>query len=196
MQKEARQTILIVVLGILVVFALGYLFYQSGQMEMPESYATATAVLSSPTGKTVGKITFQQSENGVLIKAEAHSLSPGGHALSIHPVGSCSPDIRTAGRQINSTGDEQGLVSDPATNNPQGDDLPNIYAGADGIARADFFSSGITMEQDAKGSVFDADGSAVIVHERPDPYVEPEPDMGSRVACGIIEPGKMKISQM
>ena len=110
-QKEARPTILIVVLGILVVFALGYLLYQSDQMEMPESYATATAVLSSPTGKTVGKITFQQSENGVLIKAEAHSLSPGGHALSIHPVGSCSPDIRTAGRQINSTGDEQGLVA-------------------------------------------------------------------------------------
>ena len=40
----------------------------------------------------------------------------------------------------------------------------------------------------SRAIVFDADGSAIIVHERPDPYGEGEPDTGDRVACGVIVP--------
>ena len=73
-------------------------------------------------------------------------------------------------------------------NNPAGvhaGDLPNIYAGADGIARADYFTVAVTLDDGADHSVFDADGSAIIVHEKPDTYGE-DAGAGGRVACGVI----------
>ena len=38
------------------------------------------------------------------------------------------------------------------------------------------------------GRLFDADGSAFIVHEKPDTYGEGDHDTGSRIACGVIQP--------
>ena len=67
-----------------------------------------------------------------------------------------------------------------------GGDLPNIYAASDGSARADFFTVGIALDTGAQHSIFDADGSAIVVHEKPDSYGETESDTGSRVACGVI----------
>ena len=67
-----------------------------------------------------------------------------------------------------------------------GGDLPNIYAASDGTARADFFTAGITLDSGPRHSVFDDDGSAIIVHEKPDAYGEEESETGNRVACGVI----------
>ena len=64
-------------------------------------------------------------------------------------------------------------------------DMPNIYAGADGTARADYFHTAITLAEGANTSLFDDDGSAIIVHEKPDSYGA-DPGAGDRVACGVI----------
>ena len=196
MNQQTRPTILIVVLGLVVVFALGYIFYQSDKMEMPESYATATALLSSPTGETVGKVTFQESPKGVLIMAEARGLSPGGHALHIHPVGTCALEFFPSKSIFDPTSGEQGFVRVAPKDGKDPGDMPNIYAGMDGVARADFFTSGITMVQDEEHSVFDADGSIVVVHSSHDADGEEVLNTGEFVACGSIEPDKMKVSQM
>ncbi|MXY35352.1 MAG: superoxide dismutase family protein [Dehalococcoidia bacterium] len=66
-----------------------------------------------------------------------------------------------------------------------GGDLLNSYAAADGSARADFLTGGITLDTGEPHSVFDDDGSAIIVHERPDPYAKEESDTGSRLACDL-----------
>ncbi len=196
MQKETRPTILILVLGLVVLFALAYLFYQSGKVDMPEAYATATAVLSSPTGETVGKVVFQESPKGVLIMAEARGLSPGGHALHIHRVGTCSSGISASRDHIDSSDAEHELLTSPEDGQDPADDLPNIYAAADGTARADFFTSEISIKSGEEHSVFDADGSTIIVHEKPDTYAEDMPDMGSQVACGVIIVDPPKKSRM
>jgi len=60
-----------------------------------------------------------------------------------------------------------------------------IYAGADGAARADYFTAAVTLDADADLSLFDADGSAIIIHENPDTYGE-DAGAGGRVACGVI----------
>ena len=65
-------------------------------------------------------------------------------------------------------------------------DLPNIYAGSDGTARADVFTDQVTLAADAETSVFDSDGSAIIIHAKPDSYGA-DPGAGDRVACGVIE---------
>ena len=74
--------------------------------------------------------------------------------------------------------------------------MPNTYAGKDGVARAGFFTRGITMVQDEEHSVFDADGSVVVVHGSHGADGEEVLNTGEFVACGLIEPDKMKVSQM
>lgn len=69
---------------------------------------------------------------------------------------------------------------------PHAGDLPNIYAGPDGTARADFYSEAITLASGEDTSVLDEDGSAIIVHEKPDTYGA-EAGAGGRVACGVIQ---------
>ena len=65
-------------------------------------------------------------------------------------------------------------------------DMPNIYAAADGVARADVFNTRASFSGEAGKSLFDDDGSAIIVHAKPDSYGE-DPAAGDRVACGVIE---------
>ena len=196
MNKEPRPIALIVVLGVVVAGAVGLMFYQSEGMNMPEMYATATAVLAAPSGEKVGEITFMESANGVLIKAEARGLSPGGHALTIHPVETCSPGF-IDGNSVSGSSETEHDVGLPVSAGPgHANDLPNIYAASDGTARADFFTKDISMKSKGEDSVFNADGSTIILHEKPYTYSEEASDTGSQVACGVIILDQKKKTQM
>ena len=145
--------------------------------------ASATATLTSPDGDAMGTVTLAQTYHGVLVSAEVSGLVPGGHGFHIHTVGTCAPDFAAAGDHFNPGDVGHGY------NNPDGvhaGDLPNIYANAEGAARADYFTTAITLDADADHSIFDADGSAIIVHEKPDTYGA-DAGAGGRVACGVIQ---------
>ena len=46
----------------------------------------------------------------------------------------------------------------------------------------------ITLDKDKPNSVFDADGSAVVIHAKGDDYKsDPAGDAGGRIACGVIK---------
>ena len=66
--------------------------------------------------------------------------------------------------------------------------MPNIYAGPDGKAIADVFNTKAAIGEDADATIFDSDGSAIIVHAKPDGYGE-SPGAGDRIACGVITRG-------
>jgi len=122
-----------------------------------------------------------------------NGLSPGGHAFIIHEAGACTPDFDAAGDHFNPEDVEHGFVHSSWRDSSavaHGGDLPNIYAAADGSARADFITDGVTLDTGKDHSLFDDDGSAIIVHEKPDTYGEGEADTGSRVACGVIQPDR------
>ena len=179
-----------IVVVMILVGVLALLILRQSQDAEPEIGLTAESALVSPSGDPVGTVTFRQAAFGVLIMAEVRGLSPGGHAFIVHEVGSCTPDFGAAGDHFNPEDVEHGFVH-PAwrgsgSGGGHGGDLPNIYAASDGSARADFFTEGITLDTGMRHSVFDADGSAIIVHEHPDAYGEEESDTGSRVACGVI----------
>ena len=180
-----------VIIVIIVAGALALLALRSGGEAEPEVGLTAEAALVSPSGASMGTVTFRQTATGVLIMADVKGLSPGGHAFIIHEVGACRPDFDAAGDHFNPTGAEHGFVHAAwkrgESGAGHGGDLPNIYAASDGSARADFFTVGISLDMGQRHSVFDADGSAIIVHEHPDAYEEEESDTGNRVACGVIE---------
>ena len=191
-QITARLTlgIFLVPIAIIVVAGIFLLVVRSGGAAEPTVGLTAAAELESPGGGPIGTVTFRQAASGVLVMAEVRGLPPGGHAFIIHEVGTCTPDFSAAGDHFNPADAEHGFIH-PAwkrgdATGGHGGDLPNIYAASDGSARADFFTIGITLDSGPRHSVFDADGSAIIVHEKPDAYGEEESHTGSRVACGVI----------
>ena len=143
---------------------------------------SAEAQMSGPDGSPMGTVTLEQGPNGLLVSAELSGLSPGAHGFHIHTVGTCEPDFSAAGDHFAPDGNEHGLMH---AEGAHAGDLPNIHATADGDARADFFTSRMTLADGAATSVFDSDGSAVIVHAKPDSYAA-EAGAGDRVACGVI----------
>ena len=190
MIRRPELLILIVPAVIIVVGVAALLIARSGEAPQPEVGLTAEAALESPDGDPMGTVTFLQAASGVLIMADVKGLAPGGHAFIIHEIGACTPDFGAAGDHFNPADTEHGLIH-PAwrrgeASGGHGGDLPNIYAASDGSARADFFTVGIALDGSQQHSVFDANGSAIIVHEHPDSYGEEESDTGNRVACGVI----------
>jgi Cu-Zn family superoxide dismutase len=71
-------------------------------------------------------------------------------------------------------------------------DLPNLKAGAGGIAVLVYLhTSRFTLDNGPSG-IFDGDGSAVVVHASPDTYSPTPPGPanaagGARIACGVIQ---------
>ena len=149
-----------------------------------ETGARAVAVMRGSDGAAMGKVDFTQGPNGVLVSADLYGLAPGPHGFHLHAVGACAPDFSAAGGHFDPEGIGHGFMSNP--DGSHAGDLPNIHAGADGAARADYFTSKVALGGDSSASLLDSDGSAVIVHAGPDSYGA-DPGAGARVACGVIE---------
>lgn len=150
----------------------------------PSGDTAATTELRNTSGATVGTANLTQVGNVVRIVLDAKGLTPGLHGVHIHAVGKCDPpDFNSAGAHFNPTGKQHGAL------NPQGShagDLPNLNVGADGNGRLETASEQISLGSGAN-SVWDADGSALVVHAAPDDFkTDPTGNSGARVACGVI----------
>ena len=174
---KMRKTI-VAVLGLLVLMGL-----VACQGEPSAAGQGAVASMSGPDGEALGTVVLTEGPNGVLISADVMGLSPGAHGFHIHGVGACAPDFSAAGGHFAPGGEGHGFQHEDGFH---AGDLPNLHAGADGVVRADVFTDKITLAADADTSIFDADGSAIIIHAKPDSY-GPDPGAGDRVACGVIE---------
>ena len=64
---------------------------------------------------------------------------------------------------------EQGGLRHP--DGPDHGDLPNLYVGADGTARAEFVTVLVSVAGGEMPVLLDEDGSAVIIHENPDDHL-------------------------
>ena len=145
---------------------------------------TATAEMRDPQGRLLGTITLEEEEDGVDLEGRLTGLQPGVHAFHIHQTGRCTPpDFSSAGGHYNPTGRQHGFE------NPQGPhagDMPNITVGQDGTVEIDSENERVTLAG-GPATLFDADGSAVMIHAGPDDYhSDPAGDAGARVACGVV----------
>ncbi len=146
---------------------------------------TATAEMRSANGESMGSVSFTQGPRGLLIQARLANVPEGWHGFHIHETGSCEPDFAAAGGHYNPDGIGHGVLH-PDGHHPG--DTVNVYAHTDGIANADQYTVDATLGEAASGgpaTLFDADGSAIIVHEGPDSYGA-DPGAGTRIACGVI----------
>jgi Cu-Zn family superoxide dismutase len=113
-------------------------------------------------------------------------LKPGKHAVHIHETGTCTPCGAAKGHF------DPGPhgFSSPDGNHPfHSGDLINVDVKADGIGYLHTSTTRVTLSPGPL-SLFDADGSAIIIHTDPDTYC-PQGDVkgcagGARAACGII----------
>jgi Cu-Zn family superoxide dismutase len=112
-------------------------------------------------------------------------IAPGVHGIHLHTVGQCNgPDFASAGGHLNPLGKHHGSLAEGGKHEG---DLPNvtIQPGGSGALTADI--SG-TPDQ-VHCWLFDADGSAIVVHAEPDDYrTDPSGNSGARIACGVIKP--------
>jgi len=153
--------------------------------------ATARAALADGEGASAGTATFRQGPTGVVIRIEATGLTPGWHGLHLHGVGQCEgPKFESAGSHVKhgGSGAVHGLLN---AEGPESGDLPNLYAGADGRAFAEVFTTGAALVEGAGGEyLLDADGSALLIHAMADDHAaQPIGGSGDRVACGVVAAG-------
>lgn len=145
---------------------------------------TARAELKNSTGQPVGTATLTQVGGVVRIVLEVQGLPRGAHGVHVHAVGKCDgPDFVSAGGHFNPAGRQHGTL------NPQGahaGDLPNLEVAPDGKGRLESTTELLSLGSGTT-TVFDADGSAIVVHAAPDDFkTDPTGNSGARIACGVI----------
>ncbi len=146
--------------------------------------AEATAEIRNRSGATVGRARATRLGDSLRVQVEAFNMSPGSYGAHIHAAGRCdSPDFTTAGPHWNPTAQQHGK------NNPQGmhkGDLPNLLIGTDGRGSFEITIPGASVRA-GSASILDADGSALVFHERADDFrTDPSGNSGARIACGIF----------
>jgi Cu-Zn family superoxide dismutase len=131
---------------------------------------------------------FTTGLKGVEITVSVTGLKPGPHGIHLHAVGKCeAPGFTTAGGHFDPG---PNGVMDPDTNHPfHMGDLPNLVADASGKATMKAITTRVTLGP-GPVSLFDDDGTAIIIHANPDQGVTGESKSGlsggPRVACGIV----------
>ena len=160
----------------------------------------ARATIAGPPGSGIkGEVTFVElkgnlPEPGVDIEARIAGppgdLLPGSHGLHIHEnaKGGCLPPYTSAGGHF-----DPGPAGnpDPDVNHPfHMGDIPNVVVDRLGVGVMEARTSRITLSPGPL-SVFDSNGSVVILHEKADQGI-PGPAKsgvsgGPRIACGVIQ---------
>ena len=171
------------------IVALGSLLL-AGCAQMTSSGATgpsASADLRNAAGQSVGRATLTTAGTGVRVVLDLRGLPPGGKGVHIHEIGKCEPPAFTsAGAHFNPGKRQHGM------DNPQGPhagDLPNVTIAADGTGRLDTTTDRASLAAGGPTSLFDADGSALVVHaDADDMKTDPTGGSGGRIACGVIVP--------
>ncbi|HEX2037009.1 MAG TPA: superoxide dismutase family protein [Chloroflexota bacterium] len=160
--------------------------------QQPPAPALARAEVRNQQGAVLGTATFTQTRDGVAIAGELRGLPPGLHGIHLHETGRCEAPFTSAGAHFNPAGAQHGI------RNPQGahtgdvvnladlDVGSNLLVTPNGTATLRFLAREATLGP-GRLSVFDADGSALVIHAAEDDNItDPTGNSGDRIACGVL----------
>jgi superoxide dismutase, Cu-Zn family len=157
---------------------------ENAALETPSGETVGSASLALADGTSAGTVELLDNGGNLTLRVAVTGIPEGTHGFHLHTTGECTPpDFTSAGGHLNPAGKEHGHE------NPAGShlgDLPNLVVAADGTASTttDLGSE----DQSVIDSLFDADGTAVVVHADADDYrTDPTGNAGSRLACGVLE---------
>jgi superoxide dismutase, Cu-Zn family len=149
--------------------------------------------LVNASGGDVGFVKLTKQGGKVIVRGEIEGLTPGFHGFHVHAVGQCVAPFTSAGGHYNPAGVGHGSHAG---------DMPSLLVLDDGSAEGQFSTDNFSIAE-----LFDADGSAIIVHAGPDNFANiptryqsttegvfgPDSatlatgDAGARVACGVVD---------
>lgn len=150
----------------------------------PQRLGSATLRLADGTAAGTARLYGEGASLNVSVALSG--MAPGEHAVHLHAVGSCEgPDFTSAGPHLNPAGQQHG------TENPSGAHLGNLPNARIGESGTGMVSATLRLPRaQALETLFDADGTAIVVHESADDYrTDPSGAAGSRIACGVLTPG-------
>jgi Cu-Zn family superoxide dismutase len=152
-----------------------------------DAVARGVAVISDVNGTTVGTAQLSQNAGGeVTVDIASLALPAGTHGIHFHEVGICaggSTAFSTAGAHYNPLGREHGLEN---PNGPHAGDAPNVVVPASGIGAVSFETNRVSLTPGSI-SLFDANGSSIVVHASADDQrTQPSGNSGARIACGVV----------
>ena len=156
--------------------------------QVKNSVSSASAIMYNAGGSPVGTAQIWQDKNGlVYVDIASLSLPAGTHGIHFHEVGKCdgstSTPFSTAGGHYNPMGKEHGLENPKG---PHAGDNPNIVIPASGIGKV-AFSTNLVSLTPGTASLFDADGSSLVIHAAADDQMtNPAGNSGARIACGVV----------
>lgn len=152
---------------------------------LPAVAQTASAPLKDAQGKEVGSANLTQTPRGVLINLSVKGLPPGEHAFHVHAVGKCEPPFTSAGGHFNPDSKKHGLM---AAEGAHAGDMPNLHIPQSGDLTIEMLNAAVTLDKGKPNSLFDNDGSALVIHAGNDDYkTDPAGDAGGRIACGVVQ---------
>lgn len=146
----------------------------------------AAATFFSPQGQEIGSAVLTQTTSGVLIEIDVSTVAEGLHGFHIHETGACdaADGFKSAGGHFEPARHQHGYLAGHGTH---AGDMPNQFVGADGKLQAHVLNPNVTLT-DGPASLFDVDGSAIVIHADPDDYrSQPTGNAGDRIACAVIE---------
>ena len=172
----------VLTLGFALVAAAGLTQAQSGGM-------SAHADIKGDKIAGSAELVERAQGNGTLVEitVRATGLTPGKHGVHLHAVGKCEAPFTSAGGHFDPG---PATNTDPDANHPfHMGDIPNLQVGADGKGEMKIVTTRVTLSAGPL-SLFDDDGTAIIIHGNEDKGVTGEPKSGvsggPRVACGVV----------
>jgi Cu-Zn family superoxide dismutase len=168
--------------------AAGLVAFQPAMADHHEGPAQPVeAAVTDTAGEAIGTAKFEETRYGVLVSVAVEGIPEGEHGFHIHEKGVCDPadGFKSAGGHFNPSGHDHGLKAEGGLH---AGDMPNQFSGAGGAMRAQVLNPNVTLGA-GDDSLFDADGSALIIHAGVDDYLtQPTGAAGGRLACAVISP--------
>lgn len=160
---------------------------QTPPASVPPPGPVAVAALKTANGADAGRVTVFRGPLGLLLRVEGKAWPAGWHGVHLHAVGHCdAPGFTSAGAHVNHAEPRPHGLLNP-NGGPDLGDLQNIWAAADGTARAEVYLAGSGLGMRGL-DLLDGDGLSFVVHANADDHIsQPIGGAGDRIACGVFE---------
>jgi Cu-Zn family superoxide dismutase len=160
----------------------------AGAVQAEEMAVDMYAISAEGVGDSLGTITVEDTQYGLLLTPDLQGLEPGIHGFHVHENPDCGPAEKdgemTAGAAAGGHYDPQntGAHQGPYDDSGHLGDLPPLYVQTDGTVTTPMLAPRLKVE--------DLKGRSLMIHQGGDNFSDQPESLGGggpRVACGVVK---------